>query len=184
MDQNIGKSTIYFSFDSADVEMKLEPVNKFSEYIKPRKNVILPAVKYSRIDSLKARVFTISYRTEKVNSKIFGNPSLMIWSFVVQMTTHFVRDFQENPISPFRDPLMLHMLMRKLESMPAGSSSPNPWPTSTKSINFVNLATKLVKICQMWNAKSSKTSFEKIRLREYAYWKQLLKHCTKNEVFH
>ena len=181
MDQNIGKSTIYFSFD---VEMKLEPVNKFSEYIKPRKNVILPAVKYSRIDSLKARVFTISYRTEKLNSKIFGNPSLMIWSFVVQMTTHFVRDFQENPISPFRDPLMLHMLMRKLESMPAGSSSPNPWPTSTKSMNFVNLVTKLAKICQMWNAKSSKTSFEKIRLREYAYWKQLLKHCTKNEVFH
>ena len=37
------------------------------------------------------------------------------------MTIPFVRDFWENLISPFRGPLVLDMLLRKLENMPARS---------------------------------------------------------------
>ena len=49
-----------FTFDSADDQMTLEPVlNKFSEYCHPRKNVTILRHNFSRLDNLKARVFTI-----------------------------------------------------------------------------------------------------------------------------
>ena len=64
--------------------MKLEPVlNKFSEYNNPSKNVTILRHNFLRIDSLKARVFTILLQKRKkqalfVNSKIFETPSLKI----------------------------------------------------------------------------------------------------------
>ena len=78
-----------------------------------------------------------------MNSTIFGTPSLKIWLFVVQMTMPYARNFWENLISPFREPLMLDMLLRKLVNMPARSSNFNPPSTPTKLINFVNFLTKL-----------------------------------------
>ena len=55
-----------FPFDLADDEMKLEPVlNKFSEYNNPSKNVTILRHNFLRIDSLKARVFTILLQKRK-----------------------------------------------------------------------------------------------------------------------
>ena len=69
------------------------------------------------------------------------------------MAMPFVRDFLENLISPFRQPLLLGMLLRKLGNIPARFSSPHPPTTSTKLTNFGNLFTKL----PMSNSKEAVT---------------------------
>ena len=108
-----------FTFDSADDQMKFElTLNKFSEYCNPRKNVTILRHKFVMYRQFEGQSFhdfitKLKKLSTECNSKIFKTPSLKIWSFVVQMKMPFVRDFWKNLISPFREPLVLGMLLRK-----------------------------------------------------------------------
>ena len=137
-----------FTFNSADDQMTLEHVlNKFSEFCNPRKNVSILCHKFFMYRQLKGQSFhDFIMELKKLSTECeFENlqdPSLKIWSFVVQMTMPFMRGFWENLTSPFWKLLLVDMLLRRLENMPMRSSSSNQPVTSTKLISSVNLVTK------------------------------------------